>query len=429
MKRLPLLTFAFILLLLLTTPTVNCKAKEVKVSTSKSRAVSLKVLQDRLRDCQQKESCSKELLQIAGLKKITGYVMDETYHDLVLFGNVDESMHPLYLEDFVIALRNAWFKFAPLKGNTYYYSDPGCSIDPDPKVMKKLQAIGQQIFSTSSPKKVEKKFKDWHRTCRSPQVVRVLGIPFNSRFGWVMVTADYDMKRLVDGSDALNIPGFISLTDMKMDMAKRDLKKGIPLAMSLSMNRFWFYPGENRYTEDEGIIIIKNCPVILLTEEEYLSKTGEISGRGRANPFAQRFTESFTDNYAKIARQRPIYTELENLFRFVALAKIIQFKSSHSEVGLNLDYFLDQYQISKTPVDKHLPGRSNIKDFKHRQDYQGGYSIQYLWLPSCGGVGIEIQAKQQNFEKDTTQELAKMREEALKARSSPDALFWDVPPN
>ena len=109
-----------------------------------------------------------------------------------VFGKVDTTSPDLYLEDFVIALRNAWWKYASLKGYTYYYSAPGCSIDPNPKTIQKLQQVGGKILSTSG--EVESSLKQWHAICSQPQKVRVLGIPFDSRFAKVMVDADYYMK-------------------------------------------------------------------------------------------------------------------------------------------------------------------------------------------------------------------------------------------
>jgi hypothetical protein len=136
-------------------------------------------------------------------------------------------------------------KYAVLKGNTRYYSDPGCSIDPDPQIIQLLQILGKNQLSSSVDEK-EKGLKEWHKICHSPQKVRVLGIPFYSHFAHVMVKADYDMKMLVDGSDTLNLPGFNALTKMTLQRVKTDLLQGgqasIPLA---AMNRFWFYPGEN----------------------------------------------------------------------------------------------------------------------------------------------------------------------------------------
>lgn len=405
------------------------KEQETQASPGEGRAVSLRVLQERLKVCLLEGTCSQAaLLQLAGLKRIIGYVVDEVSHDLILVGQVDESSPPLYLEDFIIALKNTWMKYTELKGNTYYYSDPGCSINPDPAVIHKLQITGQRVLSNSSQSDIESVIQQWHQTCRSPQNVRVLGIPFDTRFAWIMVKADYDMKRLVDGTDNLDIAGFTSLTDMTLEKAKSDIVQGRATSIPVSsMSRFWFYPGEHRYLEDKGVIILGQCPVILLTEEQYSAKRDRIVGRGHPDPLAQEFVEDFTAHYAEVAKRRPIYTELENLFRFVALTRIIKWKGALSTARIDLDFLLDSVQIPETRVPRQLPGRSNVKGFEHRRDVGDGYQITRLQLPSCGGVGIEIKVSQKNFLKDTTGRLTELRTMVLKARPTPDALSWDYP--
>lgn len=240
-----------IILLLVAIPFQNGTTE----SFSKGRAISLKILQKKAEECMVKGNCRNSILQLDGIKKIMGYVIDEKHRDIILIGGIDDTSPPLYLEDFVIALRNTWLKYAELKGNTYYYSNPGCSIDPNPSVLNNLQQAGNQIFSSSSPEKVQKTLNQWNNVCNRPQQVRVLGIPYDTRFGKVMVEADYYMKRLVDGSVTLDIDGFMSLTDMTLNIVRDDIANGRPVSIPLSiLNRFWFYPGENSFLEDKGVI-------------------------------------------------------------------------------------------------------------------------------------------------------------------------------
>lgn len=359
--------------------------------SQKGRALSLRILQEQTKACQKKGECPEELLNLAGISEIIGYVVDEKNHDIILIGEVNINDPPLYLEDFVVALRNTWLKYSIKNGNIFYYSDPGCSIDPDKRIIRELDLLVQKIFSCTSPEEVEKYIQDWHQICQSPQNVRILGIPFNTRFSWVMVKADYDMKRIVDGYESLDIPGFNSLMDMTLEVAKRDIIHGRRLSIPFSsMNRFWFYPGENTFKEDHGIVLIERSQVILLTEEEHLSKDKRIVGTGRVDPLAKQFTNIFTQKYEQVAQKKPIYKELGNLFRFVALAKIFKFKSPHNEAKMDLGFLLDEFNVSQTPVTPTLPGRSNVKRFQHKMDFTGGYQIIQLWLPSCGGVNINI---------------------------------------
>ena len=197
MKKLSVLLLSLSLLMIFP---LSCASIKASQETPKGRAVSLRVLQERVKDCIAKENCPDNVLHLFGITKITGYVIDEKNKDLILIGKADDTLPPLYLEDFVIALRNEWLKYDERKGNTYYHSNPGCSIDPDSRVLGELQNLIPQILGGSDPNDVQRSLDRWRSKCSQPQQVRVLGIPFNTRFANVMVDADYDMKRLVDGS-------------------------------------------------------------------------------------------------------------------------------------------------------------------------------------------------------------------------------------
>lgn len=430
MKRKTVFIWIFILVVF-----VNCSSNPDESQSRNSdsfsseqseiQAVSLKVLQAQLKISQAKGSFTQELLQFAGLKKIMGYLIDSENHDLIIFGQTDPSLPPLYVEDFVLALRNAWFKYAPLTGNTYYYSYPGCSIDPNPATVKKLDVIGRQITSSSSPDQVKDALEDWHNTCKESQGVRVMGIPFDTRFAKIMVKADYDMKLLVDGSDAIDIPGFGSLIDMKLHHISNAVVQNKPIEISVGgMHRFWFYPDSNVYEEDQKMVWIKQSPVLLLTEEMFLSASGQYAGSQRVDPLAQKFTKDFSILYDKVADERPVYQELENLFRFVALAKIINFKSAHTLADMDLTYFLEDFPVAKTRVESQLPGRSAVKEFQHRQEIREGEALYYLWLPSCGGVGINIEANANHFKPHGAGEFQEFGNTLLTARPSADVLYW-----
>ena len=139
----------------------------------------------------------------------------------------------------------------------------------------------------------------------------------------------------------------------------------------------------------------------------YINKSGQYGGRGGTDSMAKEFTDGFSILYEKTAAERPIYLELENLFRFVALAKISEKKCGNQ---LDIDYLLEQFPLSKTLVEQTLPGRSAVKDFSHRQDFQAGYQITQLWLPSCGGVSIEIQPQAYHFIRNRTRQTNILKE-------------------
>jgi uncharacterized protein DUF1598 len=391
------------------------------------RALSLKVLQQQLQAEAKGRKFSKNVLEFGGIKRLMGYVVDRDHQDLIVYGQSEPASAPaLHLEDLVIALRNAWLRYAPLERNTYQYSYPGCSIDPDPATIARLDQIGQQLQQANPAESMSRVIESWHRTCKEWQRVVVLGVPFNSRFAQVMVKADYDMKLLVDGSDAVPVPGLESLTGMKLAEVRKVVLNNQPIKVSLvGMNRFWFYPGANRYQEQDGVVWIQECPIRLLTEPTTVSTSGNYVPTGGKDPLAMKFADDLTLLYEKVAAERPIYAELEGLFRIVALAKLLHSQSAPERAGVDLSYLLNDFSVEETRVDTRLPGRSAVQEFKHEQKLPDGVLTTQFWLPSCGGVGINIDARSEQI-KRTMPELAELQPAILRARPSPDALLWDA---
>ncbi len=215
----------------------SCQAAAV---LDEIRVVSLRVLQEQLKTCHPEGECPDDLYMFAGIKRITGFVINSANQDLLLMGETDPGLPPLHLDDFVVALRYAWLRYASRRGNTYRYSYPGCSIDPDSRVVGRLMAMGEHIAEgTATPQQIKRLLREWKNVCQEPQSVRVLGVPFDTRFAHVMVTADYDMKSIADGTDSLAIPGLTSHLDMHFQKARKAVVSGIPLSLVFSFNRFF----------------------------------------------------------------------------------------------------------------------------------------------------------------------------------------------
>lgn len=373
-----------------------------------SRAISLRVLQKMLKSAGSRSRFSKELLQLAGMTKLIGYVIDTEKRDIILVGRAIPGQPPLQLDHFVVALRSSWRKYGG--------QEPGCSLDPTRRFLQDyynfiknennlLKRIGGGYSSYN--KKVRQKWDEkWRLMCEGPRKnrsmrVRVDGVPRTSDFSFVMLKADRDMKKLVDGQDTLNIQGFSSLMEI------RD-KKGVQIN-SNKFNRFWFHSGENLYETDQEVVLIKRCQVKLLTEAEILDRKGKLIGKGYSDPLAKEFAQSFTDHYAEVSVKRPIYAELENLFRFVALAKIIKMKAALPETS----YLLKSYPV-RLRDEKRFPSA-----------LPGTYNVQ-MGFRTCGGVDMGVKISAKNFVKDSTGRISRVRRMILEARPEPDALFWNI---
>jgi len=402
-----------------------------------SRALSLRTLQSHLQRAANGEP-RPQLLSLCGITHLTGYLEDRKNKDLILVGEVRDGAPALHTQDLAVALRAAWLKYATRQGNRLYYQNPGCSIDPHPAVIQQLKDLGDAA-EAGAFETVDQQMQLWSQICSQPQNVRVMGVPGDSHFAKVMVDADYLMKQLVDGSVSLDIPGFASLTDASLAIARADLEKGAPPSLpALSLNRFWFYPGKPGFLDQDGLITIERCPVVLLTEEEHLTREG-IEGKGKASPLAAAFAQSFSDHYPEIADRQPIYRELAGLFRLYALAKALRYQ----QVQADLSYLLTSFPVPATQVPRALPGLSRLTQLQAPRPAPGGYQTHGFWMPTCGGVAMDFDLGPANFTRaprptraparakpsptTASQPPAPTKSQVLKARPSPDALFWDLP--
>ena len=324
-----------------------CLIMEFAQAQSSSTAISLRALANQLKICTPNDSCTEQLLHFQGMTTIHGYILDTTTDDVIFYGEMNPDIQPLSVENFVVALRNAWLMYAEQKERTTYYSYPGCSIDPDPQVFQKLNQLTSEFQQESNPEARQKYLQQFEQICLSPQTVRVMGVPFHSQFAQVMVQADYDLKSIVDGSDTLDVEGLFSVGEIKMNYVEQSIQSGEPVALpAASINRFWLHPGTIAYQQAEGIVEIASCTVKLLTEREYKVLEDQVA-HGEVDPFARKFADFFTDHYDAIGVEKPVFQRLHSLYSLVALAKSLR---SHIRSSSELDYFLKDYQIKKVNV-------------------------------------------------------------------------------
>lgn len=404
-----------------------------------SRAVSLRAVSSALRS----GTSSQQARSLCGITRLCGYLVDGDAGDVVLLGVVDPNRPALRIDDFVVALRNVRGAYNRIVGRTQYYSDPGCSIDPDPAVLTQLKRLAPGNSGQLTPESMQAHRETWTAIGRQPQKVRVMGVPFYSHFAKVMVDADYYMKRLVNGSVDLGIDGLRSLSDISMDESRQDLQNGKSSTNGGSMNRFWFSPGDSTYEIKEGAVLLRSCEVKLLTEEEFLNEHGAISQMGRPNAAADRFARSFTARYDRIAELRPIYKELKGLFVFVAIARLMKQDGADRTAAGALDYLAKSYRVGSSPVSPYVNGLTDFREITDTIDTPQGQSHITLIQSTCGGVSMSVRPKRIRSTKTAsaavvTKQSGKaakpkkaaatgIKQAVLKARRSSTAMSWDVP--
>lgn len=362
----------------------------LRAAEPKGRAVSLNALAASM-----KGGGSADAEALCGVTSVLGYIIDPASRDVVLIGKVDPHEPALHVDDLTVAIRNVWGVYDKVQGRVRYYAAPGCSIDPDPKVLRELDEITKPQLDTAD-EGARKDFTDrWKEIGSRPQRVRVMGVPFDSRFSKVMVDADYYMKRLVNGSVSLGIDGFESLTQTQTRLAMQAFKDGKPEAVRTnSISRFWFSPRSATFEEKNGAVLLRDCSVKLLTEEEFLTSHNVVAGLGRPHPLAAGFAGQFTDKYSDIAAARPIYTQLQSLFRFVALARLLKDDPSGASSTNGIKYLLKYHRVQCVPVSRAVNGLADVCFLSEKVDISDGTTTTFGIVQSfCGGVCMDVRPK------------------------------------
>src|SRR6266404_1688507 len=206
-----------------------------------------------LRNVVKNSGRSDEARSLAGITRIYGYLLDAEHQDIILVGGVDVGVPPIGLDALLVALRAVW----------QHGLAPSVSLDPDP----------QNIAGLQHP--------------------RVIGVSSDSRFAHVMLDADYAMKRVMIGHDALSVADYRTMVDLFRQQPGQHLS-----------SRFWLYPvrfsdGDIRWSKT-GDIALFSTRLQVLTEQMVLSNDG-LTGVGSVEPIAEQAAREFAMHYDAIA--------------------------------------------------------------------------------------------------------------------------------
>lgn len=186
----------------------------------------------------------------------------------------------------------------------------GCSLDPDPDSMKRVQAVARKYGSISAGERA--RFARDMKEAMGGQKVRLFGVAEASRGAQAFLVADYRMKRQALGLDPIPVRG------MTHAIARRAKAAG----------RFWF---ESSY---EPIKMSADKRVYALSGKRLQVKSGRLMFQeGGASRKARGFATNFTRHMDKLAAAEPAYADLQNLTDLFLLAHLIRADKLDNRTG------------------------------------------------------------------------------------------------
>jgi hypothetical protein len=227
----------------------------------------------------------------------------------------------LQLDDLVVALRTAYDR----NGRTF-----GCRIDPDPKSVEISEGVMKRFAGASRKERMDAMAREL-----GPQKVSVFGTQADTRLAFVLVAADYKLKRFAMGLEpaAAGAPGI-----------------GIGHAVDntrSAMNRFWF---ETSY---EPLRVAPDGNAYEIRGQRVQVKAGAFSFDPRgATEKAMAFAKKFTEKVPALAVAEPFIAELQNIADLSLLASLIRHDRLDRKAGWDAAWLLEDSALSvkRVPV-------------------------------------------------------------------------------
>lgn len=382
------------------------------ISWSDRRHVSLTRLE---RECERRlaagEPLGTDLQHLAGLQRIDFLFADPGRREIILAGpaegfcpdasgrmvGITTGRPPLRLDDLIVALRSAH------AGNRVI----GCSIDPEPQRLSRMQEFVARNSTQTSPEGAARRYRTMAEIL-GPHRISVFGVPADSHFALTLIEADFRMKRISLGVESSGVRGLRSHLSLITPGGN-------------SIQRWWFAPLYDSLgsTGDRIAFQLSGQRVQLLAQEEIAAASGERSDAPLTRASTHKFAQLFTAEFPALAERSPLFAELQNLFDLVVVAALMEQESLVERAGHDAPLFAGTASelVPSFAVARQVPSMSTF-----RRARRG------LVLGLVGGVTIDPQPVLRQFDSsgDNASRLVEIHAGSL--QSAPPHLtrwWWD----
>jgi hypothetical protein len=227
----------------------------------------------------------------------------------------------LQLDDLLVALRTAYDR------NSRVF---GCRIDPNPKSVEISDGVMKKFANKSRKERM-----DAMAAALGPQKVSVFGTQADTRLAFVLVAADYKLKRFALGLE----PAAAGAPGIAIGHAVDNTRS--------AMNRFWF---ETSY---EPLRVSPDGNAYEFRGRRLQVKAGafDFDPRG-ATDKAMAFAKKFTDKVPALAVAEPLIAELQNVADLSLFATLVRADGLDRKAGWDVSALLsDQtFPVKKVRV-------------------------------------------------------------------------------
>lgn len=312
------------------------------------KIVSLK----RLIEAGRQNPQNQEVINMYGLQRIEGYIIDEENQDILIFAKQVKNWPVTSIFDFIESLRNA-------TDSTY---SPYCSLEPS---TEGINALNNYLNTTSADQFDANRASNLY----GKQKCIVGGVAPKSSIASIMIEADYLMKKVSQGI-------------VKLDSVKStwDFLAESNYTAEMGMSRFWFNIEESNcpiFEQSDNWLRIKELPIIISTRSIGVDGNGNLVDMPGQDLLSIKFAEGFTKQFKNSTRKEENFAKLDNIYYLQALTETLYYKSLLTEDDTIFRYFTKIYPVTQTidfpdqlesvisfkSIEKQVNGQSTISSF------------------------------------------------------------------
>ena len=341
-----------------------------------------------------------EVLFLSGLQEVRYVFVYPEQKDIVIVGpaegwkvdgrgnvvGVSSGKPVMHLDDLLVALRTA---SGPAQ------SGITCSIDPTPEGLQQLKSQASKLRTMQNPESTAAAFEQ----ALGRQQITFSGVPATSRFAGVLVGADYQMKRLAmnfDPSPVRGLPSFLQMMG------------GTGRGMSNMMPRWWLEPTYESVLRDASGTAweLRGCGVKCMTEEDFVSASGNVEHKGKANPMAQKWADAMTARYGELAVAQPVFGELRNCMELAVVGALIASENLLQKAGCTLPVLMDSAALKTAKFAAPTQVDSKVSMIKKGRNWiisaSGGVAIRpYEFVAKAQNDAAPVAAREKAMPSDT----------------------------
>jgi hypothetical protein len=312
------------------------------------RAVSLKQIEATIARCRaENKPLPEEVEYVAGLLRVRYVFVYPERKDIVIAGPAEgwkmdqlgnivgrtTNRPVLKLDDLMMALRSgAASRSEPIT----------CSIDPTPEGIQRLNELTSRLQNIGNPDNTLQMIEE----AKGPQRISVTGVPASSHFARVLVAADFRMKRIAMDFVQAPVQGLPSYLDM-IPATGRGTQNMTP--------RWWLAPNYEPLakTADGLAWELRGPGVKCMTEDEFVSETGERTRTGQASGPAAKWASMMTEKFGELADEDSAFGQLRNVMDLAVIGALIEKEQLFQQAGLDAPWLMGQEELDRYPAPTH----------------------------------------------------------------------------